>query len=128
TLLRHEYALWLADRAGVDAYEVTKALDSLAPTPAKRAPTGPQAQVPVTLTGHHRVEREAMRALFAFPDLFDDDDLGPSEEDFTLPVHRSLFRLASTEHKQSATIDSGRIVSRVEDAELQRLASELTVG
>jgi len=128
TLLRHEYALWLADRAEVEAYEVTKALDAAQPAPQRRALTGQQAQVPVKLTGHHRVEREALRALFAFPELFDDEQLAPSEDEFTLPLHRSLFRLASNERKQSATIDAGRIVSRVEDGELQRLASELTVG
>jgi len=128
TLLRHEYALWLADRAGVEPYEVTKALDAAPAVAAKRTPTIPQAQVPVQITGHHRVERGALRALLAFPELFDDADLAPSEDEFTLPVHRSLFRLASAERKENATIDAGRIVSRVEDPELQRLASELTVG
>jgi DNA primase len=127
TLLRHEYALWLADRAGVEAYEVTRALDGAQPAQPKRPATSPQQQAPVKLTGHHRVEREALRALLALPELFDDADLGPGEEDFTLPVHRSLFRIASAERRSGAS-DAGSIVSRVEDADLQRLASELSVG
>ena len=123
TLLRHEYALWLADRAGVESYEVTRALDALQPNAPKR-PTGAAApQPPVKLTGHHRVEREALRALFAFPELFDDERLIPSEDEFTLPLHRSLFRLLSAER-----VDAGRMVSRVEDPDLQRVASELSVG
>jgi DNA primase len=128
TLLRHEYALWLADRAGVEAYEVTRALDAAPATPQRRAPTGSAPQLPVKLTGHHRVEREALRSLFAFPDLFDDEQLAITENEFTLPLHRSLFRLASTERTADAKIDAGRIVSRVEDPELQRFASELSVG
>jgi DNA primase len=127
TLMRHEYALWLADRARVESYEVTRALDASQPT-ERRAPTGSSPQAPVKLTGHHRVEREALRALFAFPDLFDDEALALSEEEFTLPLHRSLFRLASTERTADSKIDAGRIVSRVEDPELQRFASELSVG
>jgi DNA primase len=128
TLMRHEYALWLADRVGVDAYEVTRALDATGASAQRRAPSGPQQQAPVKLSGHHRVEREALRALFAFPLLFDDPQLGPSEETFTLPLHRSMFRLAAAERKSGGEIDAGRIVSRVEDPELQRFASELTVG
>jgi DNA primase len=129
SLLRHEYALWLADRTGVESYEVTRALDTAQPAAQRRGPASPAPHREVALTGHHRVEREALRALFAFPDLFDDDHLGPLEEEFTLPLHRSLFRLVSADRRAGDTGgDAGRIVSRVEDAELQRVASELSVG
>lgn len=129
TLVRHEYALWLSDRVGVETYEVTRALGEATGTATRRrAPTGPAPQAPVKLTGHQRVEHEALRALLAFPVLFDDPQLGPREDDFTLPVHRSLFRLASTERGESGGVDVARLASRVEDEELRRLASELSVG
>jgi DNA primase len=126
SLLRHEYALWLADRAGIDPYEVTRALDE-GPRPAQRhTTTGPQAKAVVALTGHHRIEREALRAMLAFPRLMRDEQLELSEQDFTLPLHRSLFRLASTELNEQGTVDAGRLASRVQDEELRSIASELS--
>lgn len=129
TLLRHEYALWLADRTGVEAIEVTRAIEAVVGKGQKRrAPDRSQQQLPIKLTGHHRVEREAMRALFAFPRLFDDKHLAVGEDDFTLPAHRALFRLINADRAERGTIDSGRIASRVEDEELRRICSEISVG
>ena len=130
SLLRHEYALWLADRAGVEAYEITRALEAAAAErgPRRRAPTGPGQSVPVALTGAHKVEREALRVLLAFPALFADADLSLAEDDFTMPLHRSLFRLASAEFAEQGDVDVPRVVSRVQDAELRRVVSELSVG
>lgn len=129
SLLRHEYALWLSDRVGVEAYEVNRALEAaLGGATRRRQPTGGAPQAPIKLTGHHRVERESLRALFTFPVLLDDPQLAPIEDDFTLPVHRSLFRLSSAEHRETGSVDAGRLASRVEDPELRGLASELSVG
>ena len=128
TLLRHEYALWLADRAGVETYEVTRALDAVGPAQQQRSPTRATPTPSVRPSGHHRVEREALRALFAVPEMFDDDELAVSEDDFTLPLHRSLFRIASTGRPVGGAVDAARIVSRVEDVDVQRLVSELSVG
>jgi DNA primase len=125
TLLRHEYALWLADRTGVDAREVVRALESQ-PAPARRAAPVPKPDVPVALAPHHKVEFEALRAIIAFPHLMDDEEL--SEEDFTLPLHRSLFRLLRTEMDEQGAVDAGRIAARVQDDELRRIASRLSVG
>lgn len=127
-LLRHEYALVLADRVGVDAYEVTRAMQEGGSAPRRRARSGDGPAAPVKLTGHHRVEHEALRALFSFPVLFADPQLGPHEDDFTLPVHRSIFRLAATELKETGALDAGRLTSRVGDDELRRLVSELSMG
>jgi DNA primase len=113
---------------GVEAYEVNRSLEAAVGGTARRRPTGPATQAPVKLTGHHRVEREVLRAIFAFPVLLDDPQLAPVEDDFTFPVHRSLFRLASAEHRDTGAVDAGRLASRVEDAELRGLASELSVG
>jgi DNA primase len=129
SLLRHEYALWLADRAGVEAYEITRALEAAVDSaPRRRAPTGPGPAAPVALSGAHRIEREALRVLLVFPGLFSDDGLSLTENDFTMPVHRSLFRLATAELADHGDVDVARITSRVQDAELRRLVSELSVG
>jgi DNA primase len=128
SLLRHEYALWLADRAGIDPYEVTRALENAAPTTQRRAPTGPGPVAPITLSGPHRVEREALRAMFAFPKLMSDDVVAPAEDDFTLPLHRSLFRLAAADFAEQGTVDPGRLAARVQDADLRNVASQLSVG
>lgn len=127
-LLRHEYALWLADRVGVDSYEVAKAVETAASsTPAQRRDVTRPEQAPVVpLSGHHRVEREALRVLLADPSLFD-DDLAPSEDDFTLPVHRSLFRLAASDRATDAGLDVGRLAARLQDDDLQRAVSEIAV-
>jgi DNA primase len=126
-LLRHEYALWLSDRTGVDTYEIARSLEGTDRT-VRRRPSGPAAQGPVALSGSQRIEREALRALLTFPELLKDDLLAPSENDFTLPLHKSLFRLASAELAEQGNVDVGRIASRVQDPDLQRIASELSVG
>jgi DNA primase len=129
SLLRHEYALWLADRVGVESYEVMKALGVAIDTaPRRRAPTGPSTATPVALTGSHRIEREAVRVLLSFPRLFTDDTLAPTEEDFTLPIHRSVFRLAASEVQQHGDIDIASLSSRIQEPELQRAISELSMG
>ncbi len=128
SLMRHEYALWLADKAGIDPYEVTRALDASPAPTTRRAPSGPAPKAPVSLSGHHRVEREALRSMLAFPRLMSHEVLAPSEDDFTLPVHRSLFRLATTELSEQGTVDAGRLAARVQDAELRNIASELSMG
>jgi DNA primase len=129
SLLRHEYALWLADRVGVEAYEVSKTLDTaMQSAPRRRAPTGPGTQVPVALSGGHRVEREALRSLLSVSEVMADPEFGPTEDDFTLPIHRSLFRLAAADLTENGGIDVARITSRVQDDELRRLVSELSVG
>jgi DNA primase len=128
SLMRHEYALWLADRVGIDPYEVTRALDAGPRPQQRRAPTGPAPKAPAAVSGHHRVEREALRAALAFPKLLRDAELAPTEDDFTLPVHRSLFRLASAELAEKGTVDAGRLAERVQEADLRGVASELLVG
>ncbi len=129
SLLRHEYALWLADRAGVEAFEVSRSLDTaMQQAPRRRAPTGAGIQAPVALNGVHRVEREAIRSVLAFPALLSDANVAPSEDDFTLPLHRSLFRLATADLAEHGSIDVARIASRVQDAELRRVVSEISVG
>jgi DNA primase len=127
SLMRHEYALWLSDRTGLDSNEITRELKVSEPATKRRVPTT-SAQVPVVLSGGHRIEREALRGLLAYPELFNEDELSPSEDDFTLPVHRSLFRLATTEMSEHGSVDASRILSRVEDPDLQRIVGELSVG
>jgi DNA primase len=128
TLLRHEYALSLADRTGVDAQEVMRSLESRPAPSSKRAAPVPKVDAPVVLTGHHRIEHEALRSILAFPDLVNDEELKPTEDDFTLPLHRSLFRLLASEMAERGTVDAGRIAARVQDADLRRIASQLSVG
>jgi DNA primase len=129
SLMRHEYVLWLADRAGVDAYEINRALETaIDSTPKRRAPTGPAIQAPVALSGGHRIEHEALRGILAFPSLLADDDAAPAEDDFTLPLHRSLFRLISSEWTEHGNVDVSRITSRIQEEELRRVISELSVG
>ncbi|MEX2394985.1 MAG: toprim domain-containing protein, partial [Actinomycetota bacterium] len=129
SLLRHEYALWLADRAGVESYELMRALGTaIEQAPKRRSPTGPAPAAPVVLTGAHRIEREAMRALLNHPKLFSDETLEPTEDDFTLPIHRSVFRLALAEVQQHGGIDVASLTSRVQEPELQRVISELSIG
>ncbi len=126
TLLRHEYGLWLADRTGVDPREVMRSLDQQEAQTRRRPQQ--QAQAPVALTGHHRIEHEALRGVLTHPSLLAHEKLAPTEDDFTLPVHRSLFRLVSTEMAEQGDVDAGRIASRVQDPDLRRIASELSVG
>lgn len=130
SLLRHEYALVLADRAGVDPFEVMRALDQQpeGSSPRRRAPRSGTAPVVTAVAGHHRVEREALRSLFAFPVLFGDPQLAPTEDDFTLPIHRSVFRLAATERRETGELDVGRLAARVGDDQVRRFVSELSVG
>ncbi len=128
SLLRHEYALWLADRAGIDPYEVTRALEEGPRASARRAPTGPAPKQPVALTGSQRIEREALRAVLTFPKLLRDEGLAPADEDFTLPLHRSLFRLVTNELNERGTVDVGRLAERVQDEDLRSIASELSMG
>lgn len=125
TLMRHEYALWLADRTGVDALEVVKALDTQPPSTRRSAPA-PKIETPVALAPHHKVEFEALRSILAFPQLLDEEQ--PAEDDFTLPLHRSLFRLLVSEREEQGTVDAGRIAARVQDGDLRRIASQLSVG
>jgi hypothetical protein len=73
------------------------------------------------------VEREALRALIAWAESFD-GEVAASEDDFTLPLHRSLFRLMSAEYDATGAVDAGRIVARVEDPDVQGVLSELSVG
>jgi DNA primase len=128
-LMRHEYVLWLADRGGVDAYEINKALEAaIENAPKRRGPIGPAIQAPVALSGAHRIEREALRGILSFPVLFADDVIAPNDDDFTLPLHRSVFRLISTEWTESGEIDVARMASRVQEEELRRVLSELSVG
>lgn len=130
SLLRHEYALVLADRVGMEPFEVMRALDQNKPasTQRRRAPASGAATAAAPPTGHHRVEREALRSLFAFPILFEDPQLAPTEDDFTLPIHRAVFRLAATERGEAGELDVGRLASRVGDDDVRRLVSELSVG
>jgi len=93
TLMRHEYALWLADRTGVEAQEVVRALDAQPATTRRSSPT-PKIETPVALAPHHKVEFEALRSILAYPELLNDE--GMTEDDFTMPLHRSLFRLLSS--------------------------------
>jgi DNA primase len=60
--------------------------------------------------------------------LLSDLELAPSEDDFTLPLHRSLFRLATADLTEHGSIDVARIASRVQDAELRKVVSEISVG
>jgi len=129
TLLRHEYAIWLAGRCGVEAYEVSKAVEERAGKSGDERRRQPDAAAtPATLTGHQRVEREALRGLCSEPDLLGDPTCAPSEDDFTLAVHRSLFRLLSAERAERGTIDPGRIATGLQDGDLRRAVSELTMG
>jgi DNA primase len=129
SLLRHEYALVLADRVSVDPFEVMRALDQQPqPTTSRRRAPGPAAVPATPVAGHHRVEREALRCLFAFPVLFGDPQLAPTEDDFTLPIHRAVFRLAATERRDTGELDVGRLAARVGDDQVRRLVSELSVG
>jgi DNA primase len=129
SLMRHEYVLWLADRGGVDAYEINKALDNaIENAPKRRGPTGPAIQAPVALSGAHRIEREALRGILTFPLLLSDEVISPNDDDFTLPLHRSLFRLISTEMTENGDVDVARMTSRVQEEELRRVLSELSVG
>ena len=124
-LLRHEYALWLAGRVGVDAAEVLRTVGSRIAKPSSvRRGEGPQRTVAVT--GHHRVEREALRVLANVADV--DADVFPSEEDFTLPVHRAVFRLLVQDRSDRGSVDIGRIATAVQDDELRRALSELSTG
>jgi DNA primase len=127
SLMRHEYALWLADRTGVESYEITRALDTATENaPRRRGPTPTSA--PVAVTGAHRVEREALRALLAIGSLLTDEDVAPAEDDFSLPLHRSLFRLIRTEASEHGNVDVARMTSRLEEPEMRRVISELSVG
>lgn len=130
SLLRHEYALWLADRVGVEAYEVSKVVEARAGRTAdgRREIRPQQARIAVTtLSGPHRVEREALRALVASPHLFSETPV-VDESDFTLPLHRSLLRLVRSERETSGRVDAGRLADRVQDDELRRTLTELAVG
>jgi DNA primase len=126
SLLRHEYSLWLADRVGVEPYEVSKVVEERAGRPRGATQHAPvAAQTP--LTGHHRVEREAMRALVAMPDLLD-DAIAIGEDDFTLPLHRAIYRLARAEWEEAGRVDPSRLADRVQEDSLRRVISELSVG
>jgi DNA primase len=122
SLLRHEYALWLSDRVGVDSYEVSRAIGERA-APRRKGPKQNVA-APVSLSGPHRIEREAVRALIAHPKLLDE----AGEEDFTLPMHRSLYRLLAGEMSEQGRVNVARLSSRVTDEDVRRSLSELAVG
>jgi DNA primase len=130
SFLRHEYTLWLADRVGVDSYEVTRVVDAKVGGASKdrRANAAPPVRAPKILSGSQRVEREALRVLLTVQEAFDDAELIPLEGDFTLPLHRALFRLVMTEHAEQRKIDPGRIAARIADEELRGGLSELVVG
>ncbi|HVE91847.1 MAG TPA: DNA primase [Actinomycetota bacterium] len=131
SLLRHEYSVWLADRCHVDVSEVVRAVEDQAgrASSARRQVSrdaGPAA--PVVLTGAQRIEREALRCLVAEQDLLDDSDVCPQEDEFTLPLHRSLLRLLVHERTEHGTIDPARLAARMQDDDLRRAAAELAVG
>lgn len=128
-LLRHEYALWLSDRVGVDAYEVARAVEDRVgkSTGARRDSRKPSPDAP-GLSGHQRVEREALRALVSVPQHLDSGHPEVTEDDFTLPVHRALFRLVRAEWEEREGVDPGRLADRVQDESLRRAVSELALG
>ncbi len=133
SLMRHEYALWLGDRTGMESYEIGRALEAAGQkAPRRRAPGGQAAPAAVALSGSHRIERESLRALLAFGSLlteeFSGDDVAPSEDDFSLPLHRSLFRLIAAEASEHGVIDVARMTSRLQDADVRQVISELSVG
>jgi DNA primase len=129
SLLRSEYTITLADRVGVEAYEVAKVVEARAgkPVDGRREPVRRTEPEAVPLSGHHRVEREVLRALVASPSLFA-GEYAPSESDFTLPLHRSLFRLVGAERDERGAVDAARLADRVQDAELRRAVTELAMG
>ncbi len=128
-LLRHEYSLWLADLVRVDAFEVNRAVEeAVRQGSSRRTSTAPASIGPVVLTGHQRIEREALRALATHPDLFENVPVAPEEEDFSLPHHRALYRLLRTEREQGGGIDLGRLAAKVQDEQLRGAVSGLAAS
>ena len=128
SLLRHEYALLLADKTGIESYEINRSLDeAMRNAPRRRTPAGPAQQAPVALTGAHRIEREALRAILSVADVLQ-SDLAISEDDFSLPLHRALFRLIAADATENSYVDVARLASRVQDEDLRRVVSELSIG
>lgn len=127
SLLRHEYALWLADRAGVDSYEVVKAVEERASRGAPAQRTERRVVAP-TPAGPARIEREVLRALVNEPELFDSTDTPISESDLTDPLHRALYRLLRAEWDRGEGLEVSRLLDRVQDDALRRAVSELSMG
>lgn len=127
SLMRHEYAVWLSGRCGVESYEVIKAVEQRAkqPSGSRPAPKGEQIVAPTVLSGTQRVEREALRALVAEPDLMDE---AVEDDDFTLPLHRTLFRLLVRERQEHQKLDIARLATDLQDPTLRAATMELGIG
>jgi len=89
---RHEYAVFLARRTGVDTDVVLPAVEGAASEAAGEAPARPSRPArPAKLTGQEKAEQELLRLMLAnHPGL---QGLDLARSDFTRPEHAAAFDL-----------------------------------
>jgi DNA primase len=92
-IARHEYAFMVAERIGVGAEVVQRALSEEAP--ASEHPGGTDSRGSGRLPGHVKVEREALRLLLSDTALAVDRVVDIEESDFTSAARRELFEAAA---------------------------------
>ncbi|MEN8114562.1 MAG: DNA primase [Actinomycetota bacterium] len=117
---RHEYAVLVSRRTGVDVATVESALRRSSAPPT-------DSEVPIDeerLTGPQRTEREALRLLLANERQFRSLDL--SAELFSVPLHRSAYEIVAgvVEPLEPGTPpDLGAVIGSDERAEARLLRS-----
>jgi DNA primase len=127
-IARHEYAFMVAQRVGVDADAIQRALDE-----RSLRGSGPPGEMDGAherrWPGHVKVEREALRLLLTQPrsaERFVDE---VAETDFTSAARRELFvraREAASEQSERGLVGAKAVQKMSADA--AALLTELTVG
>ncbi|CAN5653599.1 DNA primase [soil metagenome] len=125
-IARHEYAFMAAQRIGVDAEAIQRALGEQRSRPADAA-EGAERTNERRIPGHVKVEREALQLLLTQLSAASGYASQVDESDFTSGARREVFRHA-IEAAQAGVTSVGAKDAEQLSAEGLALFTELTVG
>lgn len=117
-IVRGEYAFWMARRLCVDERQVQQELSELRRQEDPAAP--PRV---VRLSGQVRLEREALALLLDRPQVLGRVQAWLTEDHFTTPEHRQIFRAVLALPAGGA----GSVLDALDDEPSRRLAAELAL-
>lgn len=127
-IARHQYAAMTAERIGVDAEGVQRALDDeLSRASSAVGETSADNKRARRLPGHVKVEREALKLLLTRPADAAVLVADLEESDFTSPARRELFRQALIARRDADRANDAELAGALSPDALS-LFTELRVG
>lgn len=120
-VIRAQHAFWLAKRIGVAELALEQVMREIAEAREEGGRPGPAT---VRLPAYMNAEREALALLTDSPSLLREAATSLSEEHFTDPLHRVVFRGLVEAARQGTP---ATVMDRLPDDESRRLAAEIAL-